>query len=282
MMLPRITHPRAQLRFWRAPFLDGGGVISLWNDTYPEIFDMAFPKVVSSASDRWQPVPRDSSLKYLEFVPGSISSEELRAIDLWASKYKEYVLIGKSEAIGEDFSGIMDYCMALDFTWANNARTPVYSLVYDYKYQNKHEVLPALISHVSEAIKYLPIPNDARKDIVIVSVPTHVSEKHKLPYQLASNLNAHTGFPCVPLIHSQAKPAVKNLSLKDKISVLTKLYGSIVGGPELFKDKIVIIVDDLYQSGATMCGLGKVLRDYAPKAVIGLACAKNLKDKDNI
>lgn len=176
----------------------------------------------------------------------------------------------------------MDFCMALDFTMANNARTPVYSLVHDYKYNNKREVLPALVSHVSEAIQHLPIPNSARKDIVIVSVPTHVSEKHKLPYQLACNLGAPTGFPCVSLTHSQAKPAVKNLSLKDKISVLARLYGGIVDGPKLFKDKIVIIVDDLYQSGATMCGLAKVLRDYEPKAVVGLACAKNLRDKDNI
>ena len=45
--------------------------------------------------------------------------------------------------------------------------------------------------------------------------------------------------------------------------------------------KTIYIIDDLYQSGATLWSYAKYLKAKGANTVIGLVCVKALSDKDN-
>lgn len=47
------------------------------------------------------------------------------------------------------------------------------------------------------------------------------------------------------------------------------------------KECSVIVVDDLYQSGASLWSFAKYLKSQSAGAVVGLACVKSLRDTDN-
>ena len=75
---------------------------------------------------------------------------------------------------------------------------------------------------------------------------------------------------------------MKQLLLEDKIKVWHDIYKN--GKVEIECDvynKDVLVVDDLYQSGATMWEYAKYLKSLGAKSVWGLVCVKSLKDSDN-
>ena len=52
--------------------------------------------------------------------------------------------------------------------------------------------------------------------------------------------------------------------------------------PEGVADKIVLLIDDLYQSGVTMNYAAMMLLGEGAKAVLGLACEKTCRNDDNV
>ena len=47
------------------------------------------------------------------------------------------------------------------------------------------------------------------------------------------------------------------------------------------EDKVAVVVDDLYQSGAPLWCYASYLKKLGAKYVFGLSCVKSLKDTDN-
>lgn len=58
------------------------------------------------------------------------------------------------------------------------------------------------------------------------------------------------------------------------------MYKYVVAGD--IREKDIIIVDDLYQSGFTMWTVAQLLKKKGARKVLGLACVKSLRDTDNI
>jgi hypothetical protein len=88
-----------------------------------------------------------------------------------------------------------------------------------------------------------------------------------------------------PLVHPKLtvnKPFAKELSVGDKIAVWHWIYqhGKVALSRPV-KGCTVIILDDLYQSGASLWSFAKYLKDQAAAAVVGLVCVKSLRDTDN-
>ena len=61
---------------------------------------------------------------------------------------------------------------------------------------------------------------------------------------------------------------------------LEHLKGTIEVDPNAFRDKIVLIVDDVYQSGTSMNYLAYLLQQAGAKAMFGLSCVKTLTNTD--
>jgi predicted amidophosphoribosyltransferase len=79
-----------------------------------------------------------------------------------------------------------------------------------------------------------------------------------------------------------AKKSAKNLTVDQKIAQWEKIAEA--GGIELSRSVrgcSVIVVDDLYQSGASLWSFAKYLKRNGAGAVVGLVCVKSLRDTDN-
>jgi predicted amidophosphoribosyltransferase len=80
----------------------------------------------------------------------------------------------------------------------------------------------------------------------------------------------------------EAKKSAKNVTVKEKLA----LWRSVVEkrGIKLsrsVKGQSVLVIDDLYQSGASLWSFAKYLKNLGATTVVGLACVKSLRDKDN-
>lgn len=75
---------------------------------------------------------------------------------------------------------------------------------------------------------------------------------------------------------------MKQLSIKEKIETWEKIYyNNVVILDNQVRGKNVIVVDDLYQSGATMWEYAKFLKTLGARCVFGIVCVKSLRDSDN-
>lgn len=78
------------------------------------------------------------------------------------------------------------------------------------------------------------------------------------------------------------KPQMKQLTVEDKIAIWRKIYdNNNVVLNSYVRGKNIIVVDDLYQSGATIWEYAKYLKIMGAKQVYGIVCVKSLRDSDN-
>jgi hypothetical protein len=77
----------------------------------------------------------------------------------------------------------------------------------------------------------------------------------------------------------KARPPLKNVALADKLKALD---GTIQVSRKEIKGQIVLLVDDLYQSGVTMNYVAMQLLCGGASKVFGLACEKTCRNDDNL
>jgi hypothetical protein len=97
-----------------------------------------------------------------------------------------------------------------------------------------------------------------------------------LTQQLAARLSVLDGTQAVRPI--KVRPQLKNLSLVEKLDAMD---GSFVVDATAVKDRVVLLVDDLYQSGASMNFVAMKLREAGARAILGLAAEKTCRNDAN-
>ena len=281
-MIPRITHSRSQLFSYVNDFEDGATVFGVSRDAYPSLFELAHPSIVQKAPNGWRPNAK-GNCKYLWFPSGALTEDELESINDWREKYKHYVLLGLNQHIEEFFSNELDFCMALDFNYDPPAekRTIYGEAEYQLKYQSSHPHFQVLANALAEAIPDLPVPTDYSDSYCFSCVPgspTQASVQCRLAYAVAKKLggdfiNADLHCP---------KPALKGVPVAQKIPIWQEVYNKgCVQLSDSVEGRLVVVVDDLYQSGATLWMYAKYLKEQGATHVIGLPCVKSLRDSDN-
>lgn len=286
MCIPKITHHRSRLFGGLVHFEDNGAdYFSISKDIYPELFELQHPQIVRKARNQKFQQKDGKNLKYLWFPPKALSDSEKEEITSWVERYQKYVLLNEGR-LGKHFSSELDFCMALDFNYTVNkdekrVHTPVGELVYKIKYQHKNgSDLINLVKMVEAGISDLPTQAFTPESIIVTCVPGESEEK--LPYKIVTALGASKKWECRPCtIKKGTKPKSKELPLKDKIEQYEKFYASMAAMGNALKGKNIIIVDDLYQSGATLWSYAKYLKAQGANATIGLACEKSWHDDDN-
>lgn len=116
----------------------------------------------------------------------------------------------------------------------------------------------------------------------IVGMPASDPQKpFDLPAHLAQGIaSGWRGDDLTGAVRTVAsRPPIKDRKLLDK---LRALEGTIEVKPDVFKNKRVLLVDDLYQSGVTMNYVAMLLLQAGAKKVFGLACEKTCRNDDNL
>lgn len=121
-------------------------------------------------------------------------------------------------------------------------------------------------------VEAMPLYRDA--DVIVPAPSSNPDKAFDLPAFIADHLSTKMRRPRGAIRSSNAVPQ-KNLGEREKASVdeLARHYavGGEVGG------RTVLVIDDIYESGATVGAMTKVLRDAGAAAVLSLTATKAAK-----
>lgn len=118
-------------------------------------------------------------------------------------------------------------------------------------------------------------------DVVVAMPPSKPGKQFDLSCHIAAGIAENWGrVDLTSAVRTvKERPPMKDALLEDKLEALE---GTIEVDPEPFKDKVVLLVDDLYQSGVSMNYVAMLLLEAGAKKVYGLACEKTCSNDDNI
>jgi predicted amidophosphoribosyltransferase len=219
-----------------------------------------------------------------------LDEKDVRKIQDFIEWYERVWCISTNKHLEKDFSDELDFCIALDSNRPapERDRTELGEWEYRAKYGGDTEALRGLAKELCRAIRMLP-PARLPKPRLLTYVPPEPGKGFDLAAELAKAVvrDAPTTFwgvgdpLMVPALTADKKSA-KNLTVAQKIAQWDKIIKAEgIRLSRSVKDCTVIVVDDLYQSGATLWSMAKYLKSRKAAFVVALACVKSLRDTDN-
>lgn len=148
-------------------------------------------------------------------------------------------------------------------------RSPLGELVYKLKYKGDKVALPAIVETAAAFITSWDIKPD-----VIVPLPPSKQRASQPMIEIATQLGAtlHIPVDTETLKKTAATSQMKDIgNYADRVKALEAVF---VVGKE-FRGKTVLLIDDLFQSGATMNVAARVIREQGEaKAIYALALTR--------
>jgi adenine/guanine phosphoribosyltransferase-like PRPP-binding protein len=179
----------------------------------------------------------------------------------------------------------LDFAVALD--WYNKvtdnggpdhwARTDLADLIYRGKYRDKADAVKvqqvgrAVVGEVTEFIVAHPL---LRRIEAIAAVPGHDGKVLSFGSRLAESVARRRGVQFVRCrCEKEFRTPAKQLDLNQRAAALAGLFHS----PSEVSGKRVLIIDDVYSSGATAHETARALRAAGAVRVVSLAAVRTLR-----
>lgn len=177
---------------------------------------------------------------------------------------------------------------ALDYhtklTPPGSQRTEIGQLIYRAKPYNRSptasnfEASSFLAKKMAQFIQNHP--TYMRSEVIISAPPSRLEKQFDLPTELAGYLlkffpNFTDGRKWITKVR-QTKPMKDCISIPEKIANVKDAFEVTPDGD--VKDRIILVIDDIYQSGFTINELARLLFANKAKAVLGLVASKTGRD----
>lgn len=121
-------------------------------------------------------------------------------------------------------------------------------------------------------------PSYRRADL-IVSLPPTEQGREDLPSFLAAEVSGAVGIPLGAAALTKRKRTAPQKNLTTARAKVENMRGAFaVPRPAQVQDSRVILIDDIYQSGATLNEAGRTLLEAGASAVLGLVATKTRRD----
>lgn len=267
-------------------------VVHLMPTFYSEVFGEQLPKLMLKSNTGWRD-SKSGKTKYTFFK--DLSDLEVKEIQAFINDYRQFVVLGLNQNINFKFSVELDSCLALDYiadspkALYDNQRTPVGKMRHEYKYEKNRKILPDLSRQMIRGLRRLP-GLDLQQEHILSFVPPKPNKHHDLPralaYDLADRLADDESLDISATVLQPTllidKPQFKDLNYEQKVERWQAIYDS--GGVHLsdpVKNRSIIVIDDLYQSGTTIWSYARFLKLKGASTVHGLVCIKTFRDTDN-
>jgi len=147
-------------------------------------------------------------------------------------------------------------------------QTEVGSLIYRGKYRGNQDALAALSARLADVVTRHELYQATDS---ILTVPGHDTLRQSFGEQLAYDVATRIGVPIVKTDCSQAqRPEAKSGLETTELESLFSVDGSV-------RDRVVLIVDDVYRSGSTMSAVARAAECAGARGRLGLVGARTLK-----
>lgn len=116
---------------------------------------------------------------------------------------------------------------------------------------------------------------------IVAMPPSDPTKKYNLPRYLAAQIAGKLGLEDLSqhVRTIKARNSIKGVPLAEKLDTL---LDTIEVDAEVFSNKRVLLVDDLYQSGISMNYSALLLLKAGARKIFGLACEKTCRNDDNV
>ncbi|MDP3052931.1 MAG: ComF family protein [bacterium] len=147
------------------------------------------------------------------------------------------------------------------------------------KYQKIKQAAIPLGEILSKYLNNLTAGGLEIKDFLIIPVPLHWRKERQRGFNqanlIADCLSKNTGLPVAKNILKRIKNTASQVELKDKDKREINVLGCFeVAKPELVSGKNIILLDDVFTTGATMREAASVIKKSGARKIIGLVVAK--------
>ena len=149
------------------------------------------------------------------------------------------------------------------------------NLIHYFKYKSFKNLAPILGELLLE---YLELINRELKNYIVVPIPLHFWRERQRGFNQAELLGEvvakHFNLPFVPGL-TRIKNNKPQIQLKGEEKRRKNIAGCFaIKNPEEIKDKNILLIDDVFTSGATMNEAVKVLKRAGAREIIALVVAK--------
>lgn len=261
---------------------------------YTRLFSIEEPSIMSKSNTGWR-IQDSGSNMAANFL--GLEESELERMRLFCEQYKQFVILGLTDALRNYYSNELDFSIALDFTalsaWhiKHKYRTNVGELTYQAKYwKNRSDAIKLsklLISGIERVVK-----GKVNGKVKLSFIPPDTDQMFQfyLPRQLVCSLIDNRRLNSIidkedPLIKTSLirvkQRKFKNLELSEKIRESQRIYSSqnIKLQRGLIESSNIIFIDDYYKSGSTAWAYARFLKSQGAASVSALVCLKNLSDR---
>ncbi len=240
-------------------------------DVYAPIIDRAFPKLDHIG---WRPGAQGTCFTYIKHITPEAHNSLRDFLELLG----ELRCLTLTDHLAPHFQSELDEAYALDFNFQSGvlplAYTDVGNLEHIAKEQQNSAAVAQLSARLAEVIRRHP--SFSRVDVV-APMPPRPSKAFHLPVEMARVMGATLGRPVGLNLTKAEHPKLRTLPMQQKVSALAGAFSL----EDAVDGKSVLIVDDLYQSGASAWSLARFLKSRGASRVYGLACVKSWRDTDN-
>jgi len=146
-------------------------------------------------------------------------------------------------------------------------RTNIGELLYQLKYKFDINVIEEIAKQCSNAI----LSSFDNIDVLIPVPPSNLNRTIQPVYELAKKISELTKIP-VDLNYIEKLPTKQIKSLNDNSLRISELNKSITVKDERYKNKNILIFDDLYRSGDTLSIISKKLLEQGKVKSINIFC----------
>lgn len=215
--------------------------------------------------------------------------DPVNAICDYVDSLNNFLWLGLNKFMRESFKGDeLDYCAACDlnFNPTHNTRTPLGFAENQLKY-HQHEITQVqkrafgntIMEPLVELTRHIPTIHDN----CLVTVIPHSKDSSKLAYFAGKHIADKFDLDFIDPELSCQKPKFKKLCIDEKINEWRNIYGNgFVHFSGEIAGKNILIIDDLYQSGASTWCLGEYLKSLGAATVSAVSIVKSMKDSDNV
>ncbi len=291
-MTVQLPRSRNRLEWYRFDQVGSGGWELILPDFYARLFAQQEPAVMEKSNGDFHRAP-DHAGQRVCF--DGLTTDDVAVVERFISDFRRFVVLGLSSRLKSCFSDELDCCLALDYNaespdeLSQHKRTPIGQLEYRAKYEESERAVIVLARHMVTLLDRIG-QSFALGEVTLSYVPPGMGKQFDLPRELVRAVGdvltsrvTHDPPTVVRPTLIVNKPDLKGLALPDKIAAWRSLEesGAITLSDSVI-DRTVVVIDDLYQSGATLWSYAGYLKSLGATTVIGMVCVKSRRDTDNL
>ncbi len=288
-------YTKARSKFWLKIFENDDCTTISANDMVKRLVENIAPNLTNLSPTGWRESQNYVGVYFL-WIPDDQRDDyfrsELEILETWAERANRHIWLGTNRNTRDMFSGDeVDFCLAGDWNMEPDTRerTEIGEAEYQMKYnyprgrvdqQDAEEYANILFSAILDCVDCLP----HLSDYIVAAIPATKENQNKLAWQMAAHIAKQLDAPFLGVTLLKDKPQMKEESVENKIRIWRSIYDG-KNMPMLSRrveGKTILIIDDLYQSGASIWCFAEFLKEVCgAREVIAITSVKALKDGDN-